>query len=312
MGLIDTPENPVPEGVTDGFVQTRDGCRLRYARWVPHVHAGRGTVVLLHGRAEFIEKYFEVVDDLLARGFTVVTFDWRGQGGSDRSLPDPERGYVRSFDEYVRDLETVLKEVCLADCPPPFYLLAHSAGGAVVLAAASRLRTQINRAVLVSPFVGLRKYPVRETTIFRLARLFKWCGLGGRFVPGGHGVRPLSFEGNRLTSDRKRFDRLTSVLAKAPELAVGSATICWLHAAAKVLTRFHHPAFGPSVSLPILMVTAGADGIVSTRASEELATRMKSVGYLEIPGAQHELLLEADVFREQFWAAFDAFVPGQG
>ena len=29
-----------------------------------------------------------------------------------------------------------------------------------------------------------------------------------------------------------------------------------------------------------------------------------------IDGARHEILQEADIYREQFWAAFDAFVPG--
>ena len=29
-----------------------------------------------------------------------------------------------------------------------------------------------------------------------------------------------------------------------------------------------------------------------------------------IPGARHEILMERDAIREQFWAAFDAFIPG--
>jgi lysophospholipase len=31
---------------------------------------------------------------------------------------------------------------------------------------------------------------------------------------------------------------------------------------------------------------------------------------LTVDGARHELLQEADIFREQVLAAFDAFVPG--
>jgi lysophospholipase len=27
-------------------------------------------------------------------------------------------------------------------------------------------------------------------------------------------------------------------------------------------------------------------------------------------GARHEILMESDPIREQFWAAFDAFIPG--
>lgn len=29
-----------------------------------------------------------------------------------------------------------------------------------------------------------------------------------------------------------------------------------------------------------------------------------------VEGAEHEILIERDVFRRQFWAAFDKFVPG--
>ena len=43
-------------------------------------------MVLLQGRAEFIEKYGETVGDLRARGFAVYALDWRGQGHSGRVL----------------------------------------------------------------------------------------------------------------------------------------------------------------------------------------------------------------------------------
>ena len=60
----------------------------------------QGTVCILQGRAEFIEKYFETVGDLLLRGFAVATFDWRGQGLSARRLGNPRKGHVRRFDDY--------------------------------------------------------------------------------------------------------------------------------------------------------------------------------------------------------------------
>jgi len=40
------------------------------------------------------------------------------------------------------------------------------------------------------------------------------------------------------------------------------------------------------------------------------AVRLRAGSHLVIPGARHELLMEQDRYREQFWAAFDAFVPG--
>src|SRR5581483_7014275 len=85
MKLVSIPANPVPAGATVGTVKTSDGVVLRFARFEPP--AGRkGTLVVLQGRAEFIEKYFEVVHDARSRGFAVAMLDWRGQGFSERAL----------------------------------------------------------------------------------------------------------------------------------------------------------------------------------------------------------------------------------
>ncbi len=79
MTLVSIPANPVPDDVVTGMLKTRDGVSLRFARWAPPP-GRKGTVCLFQGRAEFIEKYFETVRDLRARGFAVATLDWRGQG----------------------------------------------------------------------------------------------------------------------------------------------------------------------------------------------------------------------------------------
>ena len=39
-----------------------------------------------------------MIGELNARGFTVATFDWRGQGGSARLLADPLKAHARDFE----------------------------------------------------------------------------------------------------------------------------------------------------------------------------------------------------------------------
>ena len=135
MTLVSIPANPVPADVVSGTLKTRDGVSLRFARWAPP--PGRqGTVCLFQGRSEFIEKYFETVRDLRARGFAVATLDWRGQGMSDRALRNRRKGYVRNFAEYQIDLESFINEIVLPDCPPPIFALAQSMGATVLLRAA--------------------------------------------------------------------------------------------------------------------------------------------------------------------------------
>src|ERR1700733_13777654 len=109
------------------------GAALRAARFpaAPDVPA-RGVCVLLNGQTEFIEKYFEVIDELRGRGFAVATMDWRGQGDSARALSDESRkSYVHDFSEYEEDLDTLMNWIVtpmLASGQRPI-ALAHSMGG---------------------------------------------------------------------------------------------------------------------------------------------------------------------------------------
>ena len=110
MPLVATPDNPIPPGAIVESLHAVDGLRLRAARWTPSRRV-RGTVALFPGRAEFIEKYFETIGQLLDRGFSVAALDWRGQGLSERALSDRRKGYVRDFSEYDTDLETFMREI---------------------------------------------------------------------------------------------------------------------------------------------------------------------------------------------------------
>jgi len=308
--LVSIPANPAPEDVVVGSVATRDNISLRFARFAPPP-GRKGTVVILQGRAEYIEKYFETVRDLRARGFAVATFDWRGQGLSKRALADPQKGHVRNFSEYITDLETVMEQVVLPDCPPPIYALAHSMGSAVVLKACHDGSRWFDRIVLSSPMIAL---PVNRLTRAAgpLARTLRLLGRGSGYVPTGHGA-PIGvddFLGNVLTTDPVRYARNMAVLEEAPELGIGAPTIAWADAALRLMKQFSEPNFAGRLRQPILMVAAGRDEVVSTPAIETFGMNLLAGSHLILAGARHEILQEQDLFRDQFWAAFDAFVPG--
>jgi len=310
MKLVSIPANPVPDHVVTGAIKTPDGANLRFARWAPP--AGRkGTVVLLQGRAEFIEKYFETVRDLRARGFAVATFDWRGQGLSDRKLADRHKGYVRNFSEYATDLEAIMEQVVLPDCPPPIFALGHSMGGAIAIRACHDGSRWFERVVLSAPMIALPPGPLTRVA-GPLARVMRLMGRGGAYVPTGGPAATGSedFLGNVLTSDPVRFARNAAVLEEEPELGLGAPTVAWADAALRAMKRFAEPAYAGHIRQPILMVAAGCDEIVSTSAIEQFGMNLLAGRHLILAGAKHEILQEQDHYRGQFWAAFDAFVPG--
>jgi lysophospholipase len=309
MTLHSIPANPVPEGAVVGHLATSDGLKLRFARWNP-TGPRRGTVCLFSGRTEMIEKYFEVIRELRERGLAVAMLDWRGQGGSDRLLADPRKGHVRSFDDYQTDLEVFMREIVLPDCPAPIFGLAHSMGGAILLEAIRLGRRWFDRLVLSSPMIDLVGYGGRPSARI-LAKIGTLLGFGTSYIFGG-GPAPISsrpFSGNPLTSDPVRYERIRA-LEELPGLGLGSPTFGWANAAFRTMERFSDPLYPTALRQPLLIFAAGEDPIASTTATERFAVRLRAGSHLIIPGAKHEILMERDIVRAQFWAAFDAFVPG--
>ncbi|MGE3150227.1 MAG: alpha/beta hydrolase [Pseudorhodoplanes sp.] len=311
MNLVSIPANPVPEDYLCGSLKTPDGVTLRFARWAPPP-GRKGTVCIFQGRAEFIEKYFETVRDLRQRGFAVAALDWRGQGLSERQLSDPRKGHVRDFAEYQTDLETFMREVVLPDCPPPYFALGHSTGAAVLLRVAKEGHRWFDRMVFSAPLIRLAARQDMVGIAAPTVRILRMLGFGRSYVPKGDEtvIAAKPFIGNLLTSDPVRHARAVAVLAAEPALGIGSPTVAWTDAAFRMMREFAAPSYAASIRQPILAVAAGHDEIVSTAATEEFARRLRAGAQLIVPGSRHELLMEQDRFRNQFLAAFDAFVPG--
>ena len=310
MKLVSIPANPVPDDVVTGTLKTPDRVELRFARWAPPP-GRKGTVCIFQGRAEFIEKYYETVRDLRSRGFAVATMDWRGQGLSQRALRDPRKGHVESFREYETDLETFMREIVLPDCPPPIYAIGHSMGASILTRIAHRGHRWFDRMMLCAPLVQLA--PQSFTPYAKpVVKVLNGLGFGTSYVPGGTPavIAAQPFIGNVLTSDPVRHARTAAVLEAEPALGLGSPTNAWASAAFSAMDDFQHAAYPGKIRQPILMIAAGRDETVSTPAIEEFAGRLRAGSHLIIAGSRHEMMMEAERYRTQFWAAFDAFVPG--
>jgi len=309
--LYATPDNPIPRQPVIMNVTTRDGIVLRVVRWRPTTRQVRGTVCILQGRAEFIEKYFEVVRDLRRRGFAVVAFDWRGQGLSARQVKNPRKGHVKNFAQYRHDLEAVREQVLEPHMPKPHFALAHSMGGAIALAAAREGWLPFERLVATTPMIAL--CVVKAPRLSAAAALvMRALGFGKSFIPGGGetSISTKPFPGNRLTSDPVRYARNAAAAAALGGGAIGDPTVGWIAAAFRFMKKLSDPRFPLGIRVPTLIIAAGADPICATPATERFAARLKAGHAIVIPGARHEILMERDTIREEFWAAFDAFIPG--
>lgn len=309
--LFETVGNPVPDGTSAEYLDLPDGKRMRYALLSASGRPLQGTVIILHGRNECIEKYFETMQDLSKRGFASATFDWIGQGGSDRLIKDPMRGHITKFERYVADFNHFFENVALPDCRAPFYVLAHSTGSLVALLASPALINRVRRMVLVSPLLSLTNQPLGHKQIRRLTGFLSMIGLGSIYMSDGARPREMRpFLNNNLTSDPVRYRRNSVMFEQHRDLALGGPTAGWVHASCLAMDQVLDPDFKARIQIPTLIIAAGADQIVSNAAIERFARGMRSTALVTIDGGRHELLQESDIYREQVLAAFDAFVPG--
>ena len=293
------------------YIFGRDGKALRIATVYAATDAApRGACVLLHGQTEFIEKYAEIISELTARGFTVATMDWRGQGGSVRMLANPLKAHIDNFSRYDSDLHVFMEQVIpnLTDRPP--IALAHSMGAHILLRALHSHPRAFSAAVLTAPMLRAltRGYP--RTLARGLCALENLLGRGGSWVWGMAARDPfkITFASQLVTSDRARFERAQSFLRQHPTLRLAGPTWGWLEAAYRSMHMVMAPGYAEAITTPVLMLGAGRDRIVDVEAEREFAARLPRGRYVEFADAEHEIMMENDSIRARFWQEFDAFI----
>lgn len=288
------------------FENAPDDTRIRVGTWTARTPETAGRVVLLHGRTEFVEKYAETAGELTARGFDVLTMDWRGQGLSNRLLPNRQKGHIDSYDAYLHDLDWFMRTIVPAEDGKPVFVFAHSMGGTVAMLALLERRIAPQGMVLAAPMIGLNIGRAGRSA----ARMAVVAGLANRYVPGSGAYDParLRFDRNPLTSDPVRFRRIHDMIAGNPALALGGPTWGWVNASFAAIARIRLLSALRPHTPPVLICAAENDRVVSNAALRDLCGRIPGCSFAEIAGARHEILQETDAIRRLFWERFDDFV----
>ena len=290
------------------FFKTSDKINIRYGIW-PSQMGKKGSVVLLSGRSEFLEKYEEPIQCLNQRNFDVYSIDWRGQGLASRLLPNRQKGYVEKFDDYLNDLKEIYDKLIRPSIREPAIFMGHSMGGHVAIRFAHDRPDDVDRLILTAPMVDINFKPFPKFVVKQLTRIMTALGKADRYALGSKDYRVIDqqFRGNKLTSDPIRFFDHINAVKKNPDLALGGVTFGWLNAAFDSIDVMRSPGFAQTIEMPVLMAVAQKDRVVSRAAQEELCGKIPDCRIRLINNARHEILKEVDEIQKQFWEAFDNF-----
>ncbi len=135
----------VPATSTVVYGVTRNGLTQLRREWP--VADPRAVVLVVHGLAEHSERYEHVGRFLNEHGFGAVAYDQRGHGHTGG-----RRSYIRSFDEYLDDVEDHLG--LLRAAGRPVVLCGHSMGGLAASTYAVSGRPPPDLLVLSAPALG--------------------------------------------------------------------------------------------------------------------------------------------------------------
>lgn len=261
----------------------------------------RGTVVILTGRAEFLEKYRETVVELADAGYAVASFDWRGQGGSDRFTGFLRQGHVTRVDDYLADLAAVLDHLDRQHMPRPWLMLAHSMGAHVGLRFLAEGSPRFAGAALTAPMFGINLRPLPDSVAQAICRFAIRLGAGARYALGQRDFDParLAFLRNKLTTCDVRFADFKQLVEATPELIVGGVTYSWLAASLASIARTREPGYVEAIEVPVLVCQAGDERVVSNRAITRLTRRLPRGRLRVFRHGRHELLRERDPVRRE-------------
>jgi lysophospholipase len=267
-----------PYSYEEGSITERagGGPTLSYQLSVPP--NAKAALLLCHGYGEHGGRYRRVVQRWASKGIACGVLDLRGHGWSAGV-----RGHCERFADYHDDLDDLLAVMRDHVTDVPLFGFGHSFGGLIITSHALSKPSIYRGLVLSSPFFGFTgMIPAAKKTIGELAsRLYPTLAV------------PTGLSGADVTHDEmlgRQYDH--------DPLVNKNATARWYTetgAAQKDLL-----ARAAQLKLPVLVIAAGADRVVSTPAARAVFDRFGSTDktFEERAGLYHEILNEPDVWTE--------------
>ena len=297
---------------------TKDGGRkVRFGSVSPKDSVPDAVVVCLPGLSEFAEKYYEVARTCLSKNLAFWTLDWYGQGGSERYLPDRQKRHGVSFDEDVEDFRYFITEyVKHASVHPdvgriPMAMLGHSMGATIGLHYLHKYPDMFECAAFTGPLLGMKAAKIKAFGALLSISGTLSSVLGKTYIKNGapwsKGKRAESGP-EALSNDPERVKVHGAWFEHKPELQVGSATYGWLHHALKACAQANRPEFLQSLDKSFLLCSAEEEHLVDNERIEQACKQLKRCKHMALKGARHEILMEKDAVRDEFFDAFYALI----
>lgn len=300
----------LPAGSQIALWHAPDGWPIRVFSWSPPEGVRhRGSILFQGGRGDIFEKYLESFAHWHAQGWSITSFDWRGQGGSGRLSAAGDCGDIADFADYISDLRSFYADWLLS-AKGARVVMGHSMGGHLLLRGLVEQAIKPDAAVLIAPMLGLRSaLPFADKIAQFMARL------GNPSRPAWKSnEKPYAIESRQklLTHDRDRYEDELFWQREKPEIVTGPPSWRWLVEAFRSTKMLEADPRLSTLTLPVLMLVAKADGLVDPQAALRIARKVLDMRVLCFgKESAHEILRESDAVRDKALGEIDRFLASR-
>jgi lysophospholipase len=309
MAAMTFDRRQIPADARISMTPARDGWPLRTYRQ-PARGPQRGAILWLGGRGDIFEKYLESFDEWAAAGWSVTSFDWRGQGGSGRMATNPRIGHADDFAPWIDDLAAFCED-WTREHAGPHVIMGHSMGGHLLLRACAESRIAPDGVVLSAPMLGfdagivpfaVTAWAARAIAAVTTRETMAWKD---NERPATHGASRQSF----LTFDDDRYADEIFWHRHDPSLVLGPPNWRWVAASYRSIAGLRRAGAVEAITTPVLIVATAGDKLVSAAATRAFAARIAGAQLIMLgTDVAHEVLRERDEPRTKLMMAIGAFM----
>jgi len=272
------------------FCTSRDGTRIAYATCgagPPLVWAANWTH---HLELDWDSPVWRPWLSLLTRRHTLIRYDWRGCGLSDRA------GVEFSFEKLAEDFEAVIEAAGLEQ----FVLFGIAAGAAIGMTYAVRHPERVSRLVLYASYVRnkLAGSPTPQQVEEAQARI-KMMELGWPNDTPAYGQFYTSL--HMPDASAEQFQSLADLVRRTTSLANAVALL-------QAFYRIDVREIVPKVRCPTLVLHSRGDSIIRFEQGRSVAGLLPGARFVPLESRNH-LLLDTEPAWQQFVEALDDFLP---
>ncbi|WP_019221723.1 serine aminopeptidase domain-containing protein [Bartonella senegalensis] len=287
-----------PANIHNGHLKIATDRKIRFATTHPEMKKAKGTIVILESHANALEEYFLPMKEISNRGFYTAIFDWFGREKLQPNKQKKNRHNCFNINNDINDLNEFLKNVVYPNCPPPYYMLTYGIGGLIALNGLALINHKFNRMLCVSPLFA----PFGNKTNgfqHKFTQLLSDIGLG--FLPAKGG--------KKLKQKNMQFLRFNEVASSTVSL-IKRPTSRWMASVLNAIDSMKKNILNGSLQIPTLFILANQNNIANNIEVRQLCQHTHLTDSVTITGAELDTIMHEESYQKQFWAAFDAFIPG--